>query len=104
MIDFNKDFEKNIKLFKYTSLEIVFIKSFIRNTIPDFNGKNLRICYEALSDNCQNNMKILSILKPVSVNYEYLKVNKIVDLLSFFCNYTSKQLEMFQNNEFSIQV
>jgi hypothetical protein len=104
MSDFNKDFEKNIKLFQNTSFEKVFIKSFIRNSIPDFNGKNLRICYEALSDNSHNTMKIFTLLKPVFINYEYLKINKIVDLLSYFCNHTSKQLEMFQNNEYSIQV
>jgi hypothetical protein len=104
MNDIHKDFEKNINSLKNRSLEIAFIKSYIRNTIPDLNEKNLRICYEVLSDNSQNYMKIFTLLKPVFVNYENLNLTKIIDLLKFFCNHTAKQLEIFKNKEFSIQV
>ena len=103
--------DNSTKIFKMckdsSSLDLAFINLYIRNTIPNLNEKNIKKCHELLSNHFNRNnqsTKLFTILKPFFINYEALNLTKLINLLSFLYNNAVKQMEIFQNNSFNIQV
>ena len=102
------EFDKTINSFNDdSSLQKTFMNSYLRNTVPNkINEQNVKKCFELLnltSEECPMK-KLYTVLKPLFVNFEWLTIQKIIDLLDFFYKVSLKQFELFRKNDFKIEM